>query len=125
MTLIKDDKIYFKITNNGQNPKILINNLSILLMDKAKELKNYIKYKNFEFEKGINLIKGPSGCGKSTLLKIISGFNSNFEGEVIFDSMKDFNQTKKVSYIDGEPFIINDLFLNNITLYKEYSLQCK
>jgi len=33
----------------------------------------------------LTVILGPSGCGKSTLLRCISGLESNFIGEVLFD----------------------------------------
>ena len=44
---------------------------------------------NLEFEEGeMVCILGPSGCGKSTLLKIIAGFDTAFDGEVIINGEK-------------------------------------
>ncbi|NOR51046.1 MAG: ATP-binding cassette domain-containing protein [Gammaproteobacteria bacterium] len=41
---------------------------------------------NLEFEEGeMVCILGPSGCGKSTMLRIIAGFDSASDGEVIID----------------------------------------
>ncbi|MDG3132589.1 ATP-binding cassette domain-containing protein [Streptococcus suis] len=65
-------------------------------MLKIKELKKsytYAKNKkeivlrgvDVEFiEKGVNIILGPSGCGKSTLLNIISGLDTDYDGDVYF-----------------------------------------
>jgi len=39
---------------------------------------------SLEFEEGEMIcILGPSGCGKSSLLRIIAGFDSDYDGEVI------------------------------------------
>ncbi len=44
---------------------------------------------NLEFEEGeMVCILGPSGCGKSTLLKIIAGFDTAYDGEVIINRKK-------------------------------------
>ena len=44
---------------------------------------------SLEFEEGeMVCILGPSGCGKSTLLRIIAGFDTDYEGEVIIDEKK-------------------------------------
>jgi ABC-type sugar transport system ATPase subunit len=39
------------------------------------------------------VIVGPSGCGKSTLLRVVSGLESNFSGEVLYDgqNMRDMS----------------------------------
>ena len=42
---------------------------------------------NLEFKEGEMIcILGPSGCGKSTMLKIIAGFDSDFQGDVLIDN---------------------------------------
>ncbi|MEA4815295.1 MAG: ABC transporter ATP-binding protein [Lachnospiraceae bacterium] len=65
-------------------------------MEKIIQLKNIVK----EFDgqlvlKGINLdiyenefvtLLGPSGCGKTTILRIIGGFLSEYEGQLIFEN---------------------------------------
>lgn len=52
------------------------------------------RFGSFEALKGINLtiedgefvaIVGPSGCGKTTLLRLLSGFESPTEGEIVMD----------------------------------------
>ena len=66
-------------------------------------MKKLIQFKNIvkEFDgqlvlRGINLdiyenefvtLLGPSGCGKTTLLRILGGFLSPDEGQVLFDGM--------------------------------------
>lgn len=123
LDLNQEKDVDLQTANTSPIPKISINNLSVTLMDKSKKLRSNIKYKNFEFEIGVNLIRGPSGCGKSTLLKLISGFNTQFQGQIIFDSINGFSENKTVSFVDGEPFVINDSFLNNISLYKKYNIK--
>ena len=64
-------------------------------MEKIIQFKNIVKEFNGQFVlKGINLdiyenefvtLLGPSGCGKTTLLRILGGFLSPSEGQVIFD----------------------------------------
>ena len=67
----------------------------------GKTMKKLIQFKNIvkEFDgqlvlKGINLdiyenefvtLLGPSGCGKTTLLRILGGFLTPDEGQVLFD----------------------------------------
>ena len=67
-------------------------------MRKLIQFKNIVK----EFDgqlvlKGINLdiyenefvtLLGPSGCGKTTLLRILGGFLSQTEGEIVFDNVE-------------------------------------
>ncbi|RLA46384.1 MAG: ABC transporter ATP-binding protein [Gammaproteobacteria bacterium] len=56
---------------------------------KAGELITVLDNINLEFEEGeMVCILGPSGCGKSTLLRIIAGFDTDFDGEVIIDGDK-------------------------------------
>ena len=48
---------------------------------------------NLTIGKGMNFIIGSSGSGKTTLLKMISGMDSDFDGEVFYDdkSMKELS----------------------------------
>ena len=44
---------------------------------------------NLEFEEGeMVCILGPSGCGKTSLLKIIAGFDTDYDGEIIIGGDK-------------------------------------
>lgn len=76
--------------------------------------------------RGLNFIVGASGSGKTTLLKIISGMESNFEGEVLYNgqSIKILNEKEK-SYFYNNIFgfvwqdfnLLDDLtVIENITL---------
>lgn len=51
---------------------------------------------NFNFsDRGLLCILGASGCGKSTLLNLIAGFDTDYQGDIIFDGTQ-LNQLKEV-----------------------------
>lgn len=52
---------------------------------------------NIDFNPGFNVILGPSGCGKSTLLNLISGLDSDYDGD-IFINDKLLSQTNLDTY---------------------------
>jgi NitT/TauT family transport system ATP-binding protein len=65
----------------------------------ARNIVKYFKHKDYSLKAldGINLkiddgefvcLVGPSGCGKSTFLRIVAGFESPNEGEILFDGKK-------------------------------------
>jgi ABC-type lipoprotein export system ATPase subunit len=60
---------------------------------------------NLTIGKGMNFIIGSSGSGKTTLLKMISGMDSDFDGEVFYDdkSMKELSESEK-SYFYNHVF---------------------
>ncbi|MDF9867139.1 spermidine/putrescine transport system ATP-binding protein [Bacilli bacterium PM5-3] len=82
-------------------------------MKKLIELKNISKsYDENEILKDFNLyinenefitLVGPSGCGKTTLLRIIGGFESVDEGQVIFDD-------KDITKLEANERKINTVF---------------
>lgn len=65
-----------------------INDVSYRYSD--AELDEYVlKNINYDFELGKTYaIKGKSGSGKTTLLSLISGLETNYEGNIIFDNKK-------------------------------------
>ena len=70
---------------------------------------------------GLYAVVGKNGCGKSTLAKIIMGFYDCENGEVTFGghTVEDIGLTdlrQRITYIQKEPFIINDSVMNNIKL---------
>ena len=79
------------------NKKILkLKNISYRYAD-AEENDYVFKNINYEFSMGKTYaIKGKSGSGKTTLLSLISGLETNYEGEIIYDDkdLKDINLDK-------------------------------
>lgn len=47
-------------------------------------------------------IIGPSGCGKSTLLKIVSGLDTDVQGEVLLEGVKSIKPSKDKGFIFQE-----------------------
>ena len=84
---------------------------------------------NFVIEKGKKyLIKGVSGAGKSTLMNLLAKVYDNYEGEILADGVDyrkiiDSSFHDKVSFIYQNVFLFEDSIRNNITLYKELSVQ--
>lgn len=77
--------------------------------------KNILKNLNGEIKTGnIIAIMGPSGAGKSSLLNILSGFNKNFEGELLYYNDNNIGKYKKnVGYVHQ-----SDLFKENLTVFE-------
>ena len=73
-----------------------LKNISYRYAD-AEENDYVFKNINYEFSMGKTYaIKGKSGSGKTTLLSLISGLETNYEGEIIYDDkdLKDINLDK-------------------------------
>ena len=90
-------------------------------MDKLLEVKSLgksFKSKNVEktifsninfhlFDQEIISIIGPSGCGKSTILNIISGVESDFQGEVIIKGQNSsLKNQSEVSYMQQKDLLL-------------------
>ena len=55
-------------------------------------------------------VVGPNGSGKSTLFKIMAGLINNTSGEVLYnDKPFDESNTLLLSYLDEDPFILEEL----------------
>jgi len=71
---------------------------------------------------GFYLITGPSGIGKSTLLNIISGFDSNYDGKLIYNKQplnKKNYQKNEIAYDFQEHLLIDNLsVIDNLTLFR-------
>ncbi len=84
---------------------------------------------NMEFKKnGKYLIVGPSGGGKSTLLKLFRKYFNPTKGTILIDG-KDLKYVhmeeyyKLITNIEQQVFIFEDTIRNNLTLYKEYTME--
>lgn len=92
-----------------------------------KDSEPILKEINFIFEKNKKYaIVGESGCGKSTLLKIISGYFTEYNGEILFDGVElrnlDTSQIGRVvSTVHQNVFIFDDDIYENICLYQNYN----
>ena len=77
--------------------------------------KNILKNLNGEIKIGNMIaIMGPSGAGKSSLLNILSGFNKNFDGELLYYNDNNIAKYKKnVGYVHQ-----SDLFKENLTVFE-------
>ncbi|SHH90494.1 ATP-binding cassette domain-containing protein [Sporanaerobacter acetigenes] len=72
------------------------------------------------------LIIGENGSGKSTLFKLISKFETGYEGQILVNGidLKEIGTSffDQVGIILQNTFLMNDTLLNNITLYSDYTL---
>ena len=113
---ICDKSIKTKDIKDNKFKNLRIHNLSFSYNKKSKIFDNL----NLNINAGDKiLIEGKSGSGKSTLLKIIVGMILPSHGKIKVNdkSIKKINYFKFISYINQNPFIFNDTYLNNITLF--------
>ncbi len=63
---------------------------------------------NFDlFDREIISVIGPSGCGKSTLLNVISGIDTDFQGEIIIKGEKSSNENQsEISYMQQKDLLL-------------------
>lgn len=106
------------------NRSIKLNNLSFSYDHKNLVLKDI----TISIEKGKKYaIVGSSGSGKSTLGKVIMGMFDNYSGNIIIDEQyidtNTINQLSKLfSVINQNIFLFNDTIENNISFYKNISI---
>lgn len=78
------------------------------------------------FEQGKKyLLVGANGCGKSTLLKLMAGVYQDYQGEILVNTieLKRLNPEDlfmRMGYVEQSPFMFNDSFRNNVTLFGSY-----
>ena len=80
---------------------------------------NALKNINISFDnKGLVSIVGASGCGKTTLLNLIGGLDSDYEGDILFNTSSiksykskklDIYRSKKIGFIFQEYNLINTI----------------
>ncbi len=81
---------------------------------------------NLRFEQGKSYaIVGGSGSGKSTLLKLLLGYNSNYQGDLLIDGiqMKDIDLDSlydNISIIQQDVFLFDSSIKNNITMFSPF-----
>lgn len=83
---------------------------------------------NIEFlTQGLYSIVGKNGSGKTTLIKLIMGLYEPIQGAIYVNGITYKNFSVKelrsnITYIQKDPFILNDSIYNNLTMYDEYSV---
>lgn len=120
----KDDKF-----NGTRLPSfesnISVRNLQFGYEQGAGQEQKIIKGIDLSFERGKKYaVVGKSGCGKTTLINLISGYYSEFEGEVIYDdaeihSLNIEKLNEMSSVIHQNVYMFDDTIMNNICLYKK------
>lgn len=82
---------------------------------------------NIIFEKNKKYaLLGESGCGKTTLIRLLTGYFSNYDGEILYDEkdLKDIDTSQMgevVSVVHQNVFLFDESIYDNICLFKEYS----
>ncbi len=109
-------------TLQGFEKDIELNNVSFAY----SEDKTVLHHVNLRFEKGKSYaIVGGSGSGKSTLLKLLLGYISNYEGDVLIDGIQlktiDLDSLyDNISIIQQDVFLFDSSIRNNITLFRHF-----
>lgn len=104
---------------------ISVRNLQFGYEQGAGQEQKIIKGIDLSFERGKKYaVVGKSGCGKTTLINLISGYYSEFEGEVIYDdaeihSLNIEKLNEMSSVIHQNVYMFDDTIMNNICLYKK------
>ena len=101
---------------------IVMRNLSFAYGEDQIVLKDI----NLSFEKGKSYaIVGGSGSGKSTLLKLLLGYNTNYDGDLLIDGiqMKDIDLDSlydNISIIQQDVFLFDSSIKDNITMFRPF-----
>lgn len=81
------------------------------------------------FEKGKKYaLVGNSGSGKSTILRLLLRYYDGYKGEILIDgkeirSMAEEGVRQQCALIPQNVFMFDDTLYNNITLYRDYSME--
>lgn len=114
---------------NGTKPFEFQDRIEVSRLNFSYDQKQVIRDASFTIEKGKKyLIKGVSGAGKTTLMNLLAMIYDNFEGQISVDGV-DYRDIAEKSFHDKVAFIYQDVFLfedtikNNITLYRDISME--
>lgn len=103
--------------------KIEIRNLHYSY-DQEKEI---LKGVDCTFEKGGKyVVIGENGSGKTTFCRLLAGYSSHYEGEILYDGVefREFNNksiSQLIAFIHQNVFLFHDSILYNITLGEDFS----
>lgn len=85
-----------------------------------------LKDVSLKFERGKKYaIIGKSGCGKTTLIRLLTGYYSNFAGEILYDNINlhdlDIEMLNEMSAIIHQNiYMFDDTIMDNICLHKQF-----
>lgn len=125
------DKIFSELTaeeatTEGSSVALPGNSIELKNLSYAYNEENVLEDINFKFTTGKKYaIIGASGSGKTTLFRLLLGYYTDYNGEILFDDMdlKNVNPDSiydVLSTIHQNVFLFDDNFVNNITLYNNY-----
>lgn len=118
-----DIKIYEK-----KNPLLLSEfkeSIKFNNVDFKYQIEGVLKNVNIEVYKGQTIaLVGQSGSGKSTLVDLIPRFHDVTGGDILIDGMpvqdlKISDLRSKIGFVNQEPILFNDSFINNIAFGEE------
>jgi len=121
--LVEDVYQVGKESKNSFDRTIIFDNVKF----SYEECKNILNGVSLEINKGCKYaIVGQSGCGKSTLIKLLSGYFTDFEGDILIDdsNIKNLGSdsiANLISMIHQNVFIFDDDIKNNISLFNNYN----
>lgn len=105
--------------------KIEIKNLSYSYLNQGEDV---LKKVNVELEKGkMYAVVGENGCGKSTFAKIISGYYTDYSGEIIIDgndirTISEYRIRNRIVYMNQKNFLFDASPKDNCSLFGKYDI---
>lgn len=124
-----NDLSHHENQKNGKTPPTFekaleMRNVSFSYEDDAAPI---LDRANIVFEKNKKYaLLGESGCGKTTMIRLLTGYFSNYDGEILYDEkeLKDIDTSQMgevVSVVHQNVFLFDESIYDNICLFKEYS----
>ena len=111
-----------------QHPYILqLKDIRISFTNAHNETFDLLRGVNLDVEKGkITALVGGNGAGKTTLFNIISGFEKNYKGEVLFKG-KNFNRfpAHRISLMGVGRLFQDGQLMSGLTLMENMKLASK
>ncbi|WP_223070145.1 ATP-binding cassette domain-containing protein [Paenibacillus caui] len=114
---------HFQVNKENMGDKAL-SNIDEIKLDNISFKYSHFLIRNFSytFNKGnIYGVIGKNGSGKSTLLKLIMGLYENYQGKVLYNGISinylDIYSAREslIAYVEQNPIMINQNFMENIT----------